>query len=146
MLRTKVGNFSAVRIMEQAGIDSSEVLVRTVTRLLNEKGYYYFQAQKNGLLKTDDLKTRLSFAKWCKKISLKIFGLSIYHSFWTELGLPPNQIPVTKATKGRTWRKISEGLTLHIRGKKRGNWQQSVKTHGGHEKLQYHVSDSRQRR
>ena len=29
-----------------------------------EKGYYYLQARKKGLLKRDDLKTRLSFAKW----------------------------------------------------------------------------------
>ena len=67
MLRTKEGNFSAARIMEQAGIDNSEFSVRTVTRFLNEKGYYYIQARKKGLLKRDDLKTRLPFAKWCKK-------------------------------------------------------------------------------
>ena len=31
-LRTEEGNFSAARIMEQAGIDNTEVSVRTVTR------------------------------------------------------------------------------------------------------------------
>ena len=31
-LRTEEGNFSAARIMEPAGIDNSEVSVRTVTR------------------------------------------------------------------------------------------------------------------
>ena len=75
-LRTKEGNFSAARIMEHAGIDNSEVSVRTVSRFLNEKGYYYLQARKKGLLKRDDLKTRLSFAKWCKK--------DLPENFWTE--------------------------------------------------------------
>ena len=44
MLRTEEGNFSAARIMEQAGIDNAEVSVRTLTGFLNEKGYYYLQA------------------------------------------------------------------------------------------------------
>ena len=43
--------------MEHAGIDNSEASVKTVTRFLNEKGYYYLQARKKGLLKRDDLKT-----------------------------------------------------------------------------------------
>ena len=75
-LRTEEGNFSAARIMEQAGINNSEVSVRTVTRFLNEKRYYYLQARKKGLLKRDNLKTRLSFAKWCKK--------DLPENFWTE--------------------------------------------------------------
>ena len=43
-LRTQEGSFCAARIMKQAGINNSEVSVRTVTRFLNEKGYYYLQA------------------------------------------------------------------------------------------------------
>jgi len=43
-LRAEEGNFSAAHIMEQAGIDKSEVSVRTITRFLNDKGYYYLQA------------------------------------------------------------------------------------------------------
>ena len=55
-LRTGKGNFSAARIMKQAGINNSEVSVQSpVTRFLNEKGYYYLQARKKGLLKRDDL-------------------------------------------------------------------------------------------
>ena len=100
-LRTEEGNFSAARIMEQAGIDNFEVPVRTVTRFLNEKGYYYLQARKKGLLKREDLKTRLSFAKWCKKDLPENFGLSVYRSFWTELDLPTNQIHVNKLAQQR---------------------------------------------
>ena len=62
--------------------------MKTVTTFLNEKGYYYLQARKKGLLKRYDLKTRLSFAKWCKK--------DLTENFWTELDLPTNQILVRK--------------------------------------------------
>ena len=62
--------------MEQAGIYNFEVSVRRVTRFLNYIGYYYLQARKKGLLKREDLKTRLSFAKWCKK--------DLPGKFWTE--------------------------------------------------------------
>ena len=76
MLRTEEGKFCTARIMKQAGINNSEVSVRTVTRFLNEKGYYYLQARKKGLLKRVDLKKRLSFAKWCKK--------DLPENFWTQ--------------------------------------------------------------
>ena len=124
MLRTEEGNFSAARIMEHAGIDNSEVSVRTVTRFLNEKGYYYLQARKKGLLKRGDLKTRLSFAKWCKK--------DLPENFWTEhlsffldgtgFAHKSNPCEQARATKGRTWRKISEGLVLGCtsKGRKEG--------------------------
>ena len=123
-LRTEEGNFSAARIMKQAGINNSEVSVRTVTRFLNEKGYYYLQARKKGLLKRDDLKTRLSFAKWCKK--------DLPENFWTEhlsflldgtgFAHKSNPCEQARATKGRTWRKISEGLALGCtsKGRKEG--------------------------
>ena len=118
-LRTEEGNFSAARIMERPGIDNSEVSVRTVTRFLNEKGYYHFQARKKGLLKRDDLKTRLSFAKWCKR--------DLPENFWTEhlsffldgTGFAHKSNPCEQAC---TWRKISEGLALGCtsKGRKEG--------------------------
>ena len=123
-LRTEEGNFSAPRIMEQAGIDNSEVSVRTVTRFLNEKGYYYLQARKKGLLKRDDLKTRLSFAKWCKK--------DLPDNCWTEhlsffldgtgFAHKSNPREQARATKGKTWRKISEELSsvCTSKGRKEG--------------------------
>ena len=80
--------------MEHAGIDNFEALVKTVTRFLNEKGYYYLQARKKGLLKRYDLKTSLSFAKWCKK--------DLPENFWTELDLPTNQILVSKLESVKT--------------------------------------------
>jgi len=119
MLRTKVGNFSAVRIMEQAGIDSSEVLVRTVTRLLNEKGYYYFQAQKNGLLKRDDLKTRLSFAKWCKKDFPENFWTEHLSFFLDGTGFAPKSNPCDKGNKGKDMEKDIRGTYLAHQGEEK---------------------------
>ena len=45
-LRTEEGNFSAARIMEQAGIHNAEVSVRTLTRFLNEKRLLLFTSTK----------------------------------------------------------------------------------------------------
>lgn len=101
MLRTEQGIFSVGLIMKQAGINNSEVLVRTITRFLNEKSYYCLQAQKEGLPKRVDLKTKLTFAKWCKKDNLRIVGLIIYCPSWRELDLPTNQIPVSKLAQQR---------------------------------------------
>ena len=59
-----------------------------------------------------------------RKNYLRSFGLNGYHSFWTELDLPTYQSPVSKLAqqKGRTWRKISEGLALGCtsKGRKEG--------------------------
>jgi len=69
---------------------------------------------KKGLLKRDDLKTRLSFAKWCKK--------NLPENYWTEhlsffldgTGFAHKSNPCEQAcaTKERTWENISERLTL----------------------------------
>lgn len=123
-LRNEEGNFSAKRIMEKSGIDNGEVSVRTVTRLLNENGFFYLQARKKGLLMRDDLKKRLSFAKLCKK--------NYPANFWTEnlsffldgtgFAHKTNPFDQARAPKGRTWRKLSEGLTLGCtsKGRKEG--------------------------
>ena len=54
-LRTEERNFSAVRIMEQAGNDNSEVLLRTVTRFLKWKRLLLFTSTQERALKRDDL-------------------------------------------------------------------------------------------
>ena len=47
-LRAEEGNFSAARIMEQAGIDKSEVSVRTVTRFLMIKVITIYKHERKG--------------------------------------------------------------------------------------------------
>ena len=66
-LREKEGNFSCRRIMQEAGISSKDVSVRTESRFLNSQGYYYLQARKKGVLKVRDMKKRLTFARRMRK-------------------------------------------------------------------------------
>ena len=111
------GNFTAKRIMEEAGIRELEISVRSVTRYLNEHGYLYLQARKKGLMRKDDLKKRLDFAKYCKN--------NYPANFWTDhvsfyldgtgFAYKTNPLDQAKAPKGRTWRKKSEGLKLPCR-------------------------------
>ena len=79
----------------------------------------------------------ISFAKWCKKYLPENFWTEHLSFFldWTGFAHKSNLCEQARATKGRTWRKISEGLTLGCtsKGTKRGNCRQSVKTHGGHQ-------------
>lgn len=70
------GNFIAKRVMEEAGIRESEISVRSITRYLNEHGYFYLQARKKGLMWNDDLRKRLDFAKYCQK--------NYPANFWTD--------------------------------------------------------------
>ena len=120
-LRIEQGNFTAKRIMEEAGIRESEISIRSVTRYLNEHGYFYLQARKKGLMRNDDLKKRLDFAKYYKN--------NYPANFWTDhvsfyldgagFAYKTNPLDQAKAPKGRTWRKKSEGLKLGCTGKGR---------------------------
>ena len=130
-LRNEEGSYSASRIMEQAGITQAEVSVRTVTRFLNETGYFYLQARKKGLLRKSDLKKRLSFARSCK--------VKYPQNFWTEhvsffldgTGFVHKTNPCEQAhaPKARTWRKKSEGLALGCtsKGRKEGTGGKMLK-------------------
>ena len=113
------GNFTAKHIMEEAGIRESEISVRSVTRYLNEHGYFYLQVRKKALMRKDDLKKRLDFATYCKN--------NYPANFWTDhvsfyldgtgFAYKTNPLDQAKAPKGRTWRKKSEGLELGCTGK-----------------------------
>ena len=54
-LRHEEGNFNASNVMDRAGISKHDVSVRTVTRLLNENGYFYLVARKKGILTATDV-------------------------------------------------------------------------------------------
>ena len=87
--------------------------------ILNEHGY--LQARKKGLMRNDDLKKRLDFAKYYKN--------NYPANFWTDhvsfyldgtgFAYKTNPLDQAKAPKGRTWRKKSEGLKLGCTGKGR---------------------------
>ena len=113
VLRQSKGNFSAVNIMSEAGIQQSLVHARTVRRCLNKNGYHSLQARKKGLLSLQDCKKRLKFAKdikknyaanlWTDCIAFYLDGVSF--TFKTR----PKEQAI--APRGRIWRKRSEGLT-----------------------------------
>lgn len=119
-LRTKEGNFSAVRIMEQAGNDNSEVSLRTVTRFLKWKRLLLFTSTQERAFK----KRWSLLLNGARNIYLRIFGLSIYHSFWTELDLPTNQISVSKLVQqrgghGERYQRVLPWV-VHQKGRKEG--------------------------
>ena len=53
--------------MQEAGISSKKVSVRTVSCFLNSQWYFYLQARKKGVLTVPDMKKRLRFARQMKK-------------------------------------------------------------------------------
>ena len=111
-LRHEEGNFNASNVMDRAGISKHDVSVRTVTRLLNENGYFYLVARKKGILTAADVKNRLSYAKYCKKHRPKNYWtdqVSFYLDA-TSFAHKTNPFEQACAPKGRTWRKKSEGL------------------------------------
>lgn len=89
-----------------------EISVRSVTRFLNENGYFYLQAREKGLMKEDDLKKRVKFAKYYKKNLQKTFGHTMSYGF-------KHTLDQACAPKGRMWRKKSEGLAFGCTGKGR---------------------------
>ena len=111
-LRRREGTFTCKRVMEEAGIDHAQVSLRTVTRYLNSKGYFYLQARKKGLMSVEDHKKRVKFAKhmrrnycpdvWKKDMCFFLDG--------TSLTYKRNPLDQALAPQGRVWRKKSEGL------------------------------------
>ena len=123
-LRGREGNFSCQRIMQEARISPQDVSVRTVTRFLNSQGFYYLQARKKGVLKADDMKKRLMFARkmkkdygadvWTKRVAFYLDCVSYAYK--------RNPLDDAVAPKGRIWRKRAEGHTTGClaKGKKEG--------------------------
>ena len=65
-LRKSESDFTCKRLMEAAGIEQAQVSVRTVTRFLNSKRYFYLQTRKKGLVTADDHTKRVEFSKYMK--------------------------------------------------------------------------------
>ena len=55
-----------------------DVSVGTVMRFLHKNGYFDLQARKKGLLTTDNVRTRLSYANYRKRNHRK--------NYWTDHG------------------------------------------------------------
>ena len=98
-LHHEEGNCNTSNVMDRAGISKHDVSVRTVTRLLNENGYFYLVVRRKGILMAADVKNRLSYAKncWTDQVSFYLDATSFAHK--------TNPFKQACAPKGRTWRK-----------------------------------------
>ena len=124
VLRKREGNFTCKALMEEAGIQQKDVSVRTVSRFLNSKNYYYLQTRRKGLMTAEDHSKRVKFAKYMKaNYSQEIWteGIAFYLD-GTGFTYKRNPLDQARAPKARVWRKKSEGLApgCIAKGRKEG--------------------------
>jgi transposase len=124
-LRQQEGGFTVKRLMNRANIDHRKVSPCTVSRYLNQQGYYCLQARKKGLLTIKDLKDRRIFARkmiknyaedvWTKEIAFYLDG--------TGFAYKRNPLDQALAPRARIWRKRSEGIDFRCtaKGRKTGS-------------------------
>ena len=116
--RIEQGVFTSRHVQEQSG--TLGVCNRTVRRHLNKQGYGYRQCRKKGQLTQHDCGKRLLFAKnirkqqlpptfWTTGIGFYVDGVSFVHK--------SNPSAHAKSARTRSWRKASEGLSVHCTGK-----------------------------
>lgn len=121
-LRKKLGTFTIKRLQLEAGVNN--VSTHTVRRVLHKAGYRYLQSRKKGLLKTNDCRKRMKFARenlrrpenfWTKEIGMFVDG--------TSFVFKSNPHDQASAPRSMNWRKRSEGLDLYCttKGRKSGN-------------------------
>ena len=88
-------------LVEESGLSFQVASRRTYSRYLNELGYYYFSAQRKGILSDNDKKVRLQFARkmkqelirnpdfWKNEISFYLDGVSFVHKMITRKVVRP---------------------------------------------------------
>ena len=65
-LQTTNVNFSVKKVVHESGFHFLKASERTFSRRLNEKGHFFLQARKKGLLMEKDKKSRLAYARKMK--------------------------------------------------------------------------------
>ena len=121
-LRAKNVNFTVKQLVEESGLNFTGACQRTFSRRLNEKGYYFLQSRKKGLLTEKDKKARLAYARrmkrlqaedceyWKNSVAFYLDGVSFIHKF--------NPMSAATAPKAKVWRKKGEGLEITAKGTK----------------------------
>ena len=109
-------------LVEESGLSFEVATRRTYSRYFNELGYFYFSAQRKGILSDNDKKVRLQFARnmkhemnrnpdfWKSEISFYLDGVSFVHKYNPKSGAASN--------RARVWRKRQEGLKVTGKGSK----------------------------
>ena len=108
-LRTTNFDFSVKKVVHESGFNFLTASERTFSRRLNEKGYFFLQARKKGLLMEKDKKSRLAYARkmkqiqvsnpgyWCNDVAFYQDGVSFIHK--------TNPMSAALSPKARVWRK-----------------------------------------
>ena len=116
------GDVAVKSLVVDSGLSFQLASLRTFSRLLNEKGYGFFQRRKKGLLTEKDRVTRVRFAKamktriltngnfWSDEVAFYLDGVSFVHK--------NNPMKSAEASKSRVWRKRGEGLMFTGKGSK----------------------------
>ena len=90
-------------------MDFTGACERTFSQRLNEKGYYFLQSRKKGLLTEKDRKARLAYATrmkrlqakdcnfWKNSVAFYLDGISFRHKF--------NSMSAATAPKAKVWTK-----------------------------------------
>lgn len=116
LARQKNANVTVESLVAESGMRTLASR-RTFSRLLNEKGYGFFQARKKGLLTEKDRRQRLKYAQdmrdyapsfWTDEVSFYLDGVSFVHKY--------NPLSTACSAHSRVWRKRSEGLTVTTKG------------------------------
>ena len=122
-LRTDRGNFHSTDIEKHAGFKCANVSNRTIRRALHSQGYSFDQCRKKGQMSCEDLKSRLNFARKCRKLPPDFWtsGISFYldGTGWVHKTHPYSTV---KTSRTRTWKKKGESLSKEClsKGKKEG--------------------------
>ena len=121
-LRRKSPSFSIKDLMSESGLEIANYSRRTVSRLLNKRGYKLRQARKKGLLNQNDLTIRKRYAQAMKKtlrdepnfftnhIAFNLDGVSFIHKC--------DPLKAAMQPEARDWRTKGEGLALTAKGSK----------------------------
>ena len=120
--RKKYVNFSVKDLMVECGFDSRQVHQRTVSRYLNQNGFYMRQARKEGLLNDKDEHLRLCYTRQMKRVLRDYPDYYTNHvAFYLDAVSFVHKNDPRKAAvqpKSRVWRKKGEGLAITAKGSK----------------------------
>jgi len=118
ILRRQYGSFTIRRLRVAAGV-RQDACDETIRRVLRAAGYKFLHSRKKGLLRPDDLKKRLKFARKVKKFLSDQFweeGVSFYlDAAGFQHKYNPND--EAKSSKTMAWRKMNEGLDPYCTAK-----------------------------
>ena len=108
--------------MVECGLDSKQVHQRTISRYLNQNGFYLRQARKKGLLNEKDKCLRLSYARQMKRVLHDHPDYCNNHvAFYLDAVSFVHKNDPRKAAiqpKLRVGRKKGEGLSITAKGSK----------------------------